>query len=353
MQQLATRPWIITAAAALAGASVIAVTPLTTAPVAVHISDVQLTSTDYDITLDFVRHGQSEDNVASIIGTVAPGAPLTAEGEQQAQTVAQALQTEFPDGVNGVFASGLIRTQETAAPFATLENMPVQDLSGLNELNAGIFEGAHQNTLTELGYIAAPLLWTLGLYFVPELGSSDYSGAAFESRFSAAVDQIYNQSATSPNADVAFSHAAAIMTWVMMNVKNPDPLLIIQNQLSNTGQVVIEGNPTDGWTLESWNGMDIAPASLLTELFVDVRNLITAPQMALFNLWQALIGADPTAITTAAQAAFQDVGTALAQFPESVFNDISAVLQEGAAGLAGLVSGEPGPVIADALSSVI
>ena len=43
------------------------------------------------------------------------------------------------------YASGLIRTQETAAPLASVLNMPVQDLSGLNEIGAGILEGAQQN----------------------------------------------------------------------------------------------------------------------------------------------------------------------------------------------------------------
>lgn len=40
--------------------------------------------------------------------------------------------------------------QETAAPLASVLNMPVQDLSGLNEIGAGILEGAQQNDLTGL-----------------------------------------------------------------------------------------------------------------------------------------------------------------------------------------------------------
>ena len=42
--------------------------------------------------------------------------------------------------------------------------MPVQDLSGLNEISAGILEGAQQNDLTGLLFLAAPLAWTLGLF---------------------------------------------------------------------------------------------------------------------------------------------------------------------------------------------
>ena len=44
------------------------------------------------------------------------------------------------------YASGLIRTQETAAPLASVLNMPVQDLSGLDEI-AQAFSKAHSKTI--------------------------------------------------------------------------------------------------------------------------------------------------------------------------------------------------------------
>ncbi|MGH3561752.1 MAG: histidine phosphatase family protein, partial [Mycobacterium sp.] len=255
MQQLATRPWI-TASVALAGAGVIAATPVTVPLPEIHVVDIQLTAGEEEITLDLVRHGQSTDNVAGIIGTVAPGAPLTAEGQEEADAVAQVINQEFPDEIAGIYASGLIRTQETAAPLAQLLGMNVTDLSGLNELNAGILEGIHQNDITGLLYLAAPLAWMFGDYWVPELGSSDYNGMAFESRFSDAVDTIYSNTVADGDGktvDVAFSHAAALVTWTMMNVKNPDFEVFFKELtaglIPNTGQMVLQGDPTDGWTL--------------------------------------------------------------------------------------------------------
>ena len=42
--------------------------------------------------------------------------------------------------------------------------------------------------------------------------------------------------------------------WTMMNVANP-PLELAQSPpLPNTGDVVVRGNPVDGWTLLDWNG---------------------------------------------------------------------------------------------------
>ena len=43
---------------------------------------------------------------------------------------------------------------------------------------------------------------------------------------------------------------------------------------------MIQGDPQDGWTLVSWDGTPIGPANLPTELFVDLRDLITEPEPA-------------------------------------------------------------------------
>jgi hypothetical protein len=131
--------------------------------------------------------------------------------------------------------------------LASVLNMPVQDLSGLNEISAGILEGAQQNDLTGLLFLAAPLAWTLGLYFVPELGSSDYNGMAFESYFGDAVQTIYDNTTSGGvgDTDIAFSSAVAIMTWTLVNVNNPDPLLMLEDPLTNTSQLVNVGSSTD------------------------------------------------------------------------------------------------------------
>jgi broad specificity phosphatase PhoE len=311
-----------------------------------------------DITIDFVRHGQSFDNLNNIIGTVAPGPTLTPEGYTEADAIATTIQQEYGANIAGIYDSGLLRTEETAAPLASLLNMPVQDLSGLNEISAGIFEGAPQNDLTGLLYLAAPLAWTLGLYSVPELGSSDYNGMAFENYFGDAVQTIYDNttSADAGNTDIAFSSAAAIMTWTMMNVNNPDPLLMLEDPLTNTSEVVVEGNPTDGWTLVSWAGMPVPEASLSTELFVDFRDLITAPQMASYDIWQALLTLDPTTISQAVDTGLDNVGAAITQFPVSVIDDIVAAAggsaQSVGTDMAGSLSGDLSTLVTDALTSM-
>lgn len=297
---------------------------------------------DESMILDLVRHGESGQ--MSVINTLVPGPPLTELGRQQAQAVADVLKGT---GIDEIFASTMIRSQETAAPLAALLSLPVQVLPGLDEINAGVFEGMPVNVggvpLGGVGYLLAPALWTLGLYFVPELGSSDVNGMAFEDRFGGAVQTIYDTSVASGGGritDAVFSHEGAIAIWTLMNVNNPDFGLVLTELLKTgellpyTGVVVLEGDPVDGWTLVSWDGQPVPPASLPTELFVDVRDVITAPQMAAYHITEAILTGDPTTIVHAVQDGANQVGAAAVNFPLAVIRDLG-----GAVGLGGGVAG--------------
>jgi hypothetical protein len=127
--------------------------------------------------------------------------------------------------------------------------------------------------------------WTLGARFVPVVESTD--GNAFDARVDDAVQTIYDSG--DRNA-VVFSHGATIMFWTMMNVDNPELGLILSHPVDNTSGVVVTGNPEDGWTLENWDGVEVsADPSLPTKLFVDGRNVVTAPQTAAFRIRQAFV----------------------------------------------------------------
>jgi broad specificity phosphatase PhoE len=288
-----------------------------------------------DITLDFVRHAQSVDNAAGIIDTVPPGTGLTSLGDQQAETAAQALYAEFGPHI-GLYSSDELRAIESAGFLAALPGVPnIQQLAGLDEINAGIYEGQPVDSLSGILYLMAPLSWSLGAVLVPIPGSPDANGVLFDQRFTDAVDTIYDNTVTGggpSTTDVAFSSEGAMATWTMMNVNNPDiPLMLTQllttgQFVANTDQVVVQGDPTDGWTLVSFDGQPVPPASLPTELFVDFRNLVEAPQFAGFDVYEALLTGNSATIDAALQAGINQVDTALSQFPVEVFDQIAASL---------------------------
>jgi broad specificity phosphatase PhoE len=196
------------------------------------------------ITLTLVRHAQSAANASGVIDTSTPGPELSPEGWCQATLVAPQLA---PNHYDGVYASSMIRTQETGAPTAQALGEPVTVLPGLREIEAGQYEGAPEANIAQT-YFAAPARWLQGDRDARIPGSVD--GNEFNARFGEAVQRIYESGQQNP---VAFSHSAAIMFWVLMNARNADPSLLKTKSLPNVGHVVLTGNPSDGWTLTEWD----------------------------------------------------------------------------------------------------
>ena len=292
---------------------------------------------DESVIIDFVRHGESIDNHAGIIDTTPPGTALDATGEAQASDVAATIQNEYGTNIAGLFDSQELRAQETAVPLAAElaasgHATSLDTLAGLNEIPAGAFEGDPTTSLEGILYLLGPLSWAMGDVLVPDIGDPSVNGVTFDESFGAAVQSIYDgtANATGTANDVAFSSEGAIAVWTLMNVNNPDFSVLLQEVektgsfLPNTGQVVIEGQPGD-WTLVSYDGTPVsADPGLGTELFVDFRNLIEAPQFAGYDINEALLTGNSATIDAALQTGLTQVDTALSQFPVEVFDQIVA-----------------------------
>jgi Histidine phosphatase superfamily (branch 1) len=293
---------------------------------------------DGSIVLDLVRHGESIDNAKGIIDTVPPGTALDATGEGQATAIATAIQNEYTT-FGGIFTSDELRAEQTAIPLAQELGVyplaPDHVLAGLAEIPAGSFEGDSTTSLEGILYLLGPLSWVFGGVLMPDIGDPSVNGVTFDESFGGAVQSIYDNTVggagTSVN-DVAFSSEGGIAVWTMMNVNNPDFSVLLQEIektggfLPNTGQVVVEGSPGD-WTLVSYDGTAVPQdPGIGTELFVDFRNLIEAPQFAGYDIYEALLTGNSATIDAALQTGLSQVDTALSQFPVEVFDQIAAAL---------------------------
>jgi broad specificity phosphatase PhoE len=280
-----------------------------------------------NITITFVRHGESAGNASGLIDTKIPGPDLTATGQTQAQTVAGVLAN---DGLahDAIFASDMVRTQQTAAPYATATGMPVTVPGGLHEVQAGIFEGQSQNSgFARILYALIPLSWATGNLLMPMPGSPDANGAVFQNRFNGAVDDIYASGAQNP---VAFAHGMSIMAWTLMNVQNPDLTLMLKHPLGNTDIVTVTGNPEDGWTLEDWGGIAVTQnPALPTKLFVNVRDTVKVPQMALYNVAKALRSGNIANVANAIRDGVFDTAKAVVNLPINVVKSVVKSVQTG------------------------
>jgi broad specificity phosphatase PhoE len=198
------------------------------------------------ITLTFIRHAQSQSNAQHVINTDIPGPDLTEEGQGQAEQLAHQLSR---NNFDGVYASNMVRTQQTAAPLAHALGKHVEILPGLREIDAGRYNNSPTKR-ADLTYLIAPSLWLDG--DVKDAIPGSISGQKFNDEFSAAVQKIYDSGNSHP---VAFAHAESIMYWTLLNVKNPKDSLATSHPLPNLGRVVITGSPVLGWTLVDWDGI--------------------------------------------------------------------------------------------------
>ncbi|ORA43826.1 histidine phosphatase family protein [Mycolicibacterium celeriflavum] len=218
----------------------------------------------------FVRHGESAGNASGLIDTSTPGPILTAKGQQQAQAVVGTLGVNNYDAI---YSSTMVRTQLTAGPMSQYLRLPIQVLPGLQEIEAGIFEGTPEADAAN-GYARFPLAWAFqGNRDLRIPGS--INGHEFDARVDGALETIYDNGDRNP---VVFSHGGTIMFWTMMNVQNltleQKIELLRTAHLDNTDYVVVEGNPEDGWTLVNWNGQQFAPEpTLAAEVQLQTRTL--------------------------------------------------------------------------------
>jgi broad specificity phosphatase PhoE len=184
----------------------------------------------HTIKLTLVRHGQSAGNASGLIDTSTPGPLLSAKRTCQASFAATHFSANRYDGI---FASTMVRTQQTATPMSKTLSEPITVLPGLREIEAGKYDGQPESTGLDL-YLAVQQL---------------------NARFSDAVKRIYDSGAQNP---VAFSHSQSIMVWVLMNARNANPSWFNTNPLPNVGRAVVVGDPIGGWKMTEWN-TDSAP----------------------------------------------------------------------------------------------
>jgi broad specificity phosphatase PhoE len=198
------------------------------------------------ITLTFIRHAQSEANAAGIIDTSVPGPGLSPEGKAQAEQVAHQLARNKYDAV---YASTMVRTQQTAAPLAAELGKQVEVLQGLQELSTGWFDGKPE-AVAAVTYLLSLRDWLDSDMLDSVPGSND--GKEFNERFTGAIQKIYGSGHNNP---VVFSHLYAIEYWTLLNARNGKRSLALTHPLPNVGRVEITGNPVTGWTLVDWDGI--------------------------------------------------------------------------------------------------
>jgi probable phosphoglycerate mutase len=200
-----------------------------------------------------IRHGQTPGNVLGQLDTAHPGPGLTELGRRQAASLPRSLAAE---PIEALYASTLRRTQLTAAPLAKALTLEATVLDGLHEIDAGTLEKQTDHE-SHRRYLGTVFSWAGGELDRRMPGSTD--GHAFFARYDAAIEKV----AASGKATAAVvSHGAAIRCWAGRRAENIDAGFAAKHVLSNTGIVVLDGDPRAGWHLVHWDQSPIGGLAL-------------------------------------------------------------------------------------------
>lgn len=223
-----------------------------------------------------IRHGQTPYNVVGALDTAFPGAGLTELGQRQAQAIPGALpgvlapELAAEDGLAGIYASPLVRTQLTAQPLSDALGLGLEVQSGLEEISAGDYELRHDEEAI-LAYVTVLTSWLQGDLDAAIPGGSD--GHEFLGRYTGALTRIAG--AHGPDDLVAvFSHGAAIRVFTSW-AAGLSPEETRDLRIANTGGGLLEGDPGTGWQLRHWISHPIGGAHLVDVAAQDISGKAT------------------------------------------------------------------------------
>lgn len=209
-----------------------------------------------------IRHGQTPHNVTGALDTAFPGAGLTELGQRQAAAVPEALADE---DVSAVYASPLVRTQLTGSPLAQERSIDVHVREGLQEIAAGHFEMRSDQAAVE-AYLGGLAAWLHGDLDHALAGGTN--GHDFMARYDAAVRAIA-QGHGRGDTVALFSHGAAIRVYAAL-AAGLDADEVEGRWINNSGMVMLDGQPGEGWDLVRWHGDPLGGAHLASVRAHDV-----------------------------------------------------------------------------------
>ena len=194
-----------------------------------------------------LRHGQSEGNVAQVWTSSPEGYPLTERGREQARAAGERLAGS---GVTTLYASPLPRAQQTAAEVGAVLRLPVATLAGVHELDVGVHEGEHDDTVGPVALRVFSAWWREDDLTAGFPGGE--TGFQIVERMRAALDSVADRHEGSTSLVV--SHGGAMAVGIQNLCDNLDALFVSQHILANCELVELRRD-ADGWRCEAWAGL--------------------------------------------------------------------------------------------------
>lgn len=203
--------------------------------------------------LILVRHGQTVANVAHQLDTLPPGAPLTEEGERQAEELGRGLSSSR---LAALVSSTALRAQQTASPVARATASGLEIVEGLHEIQAGDLEGRSDEE-AHRRFIEVYREWHRGN--LAERLPGGESGHDALGRYLPQLDELragYLHEGS--DRDVVVVSHGAIIRLAVSAMSGIDRAFADSRYLANTEAVTLAPTADGGWDCVQW-GEDRPP----------------------------------------------------------------------------------------------
>lgn len=226
--------------------------------------------------LILIRHGQTHANIARILDTALPGAPLTDQGIIQSRRLGRVLLPSW-DRLTEIVTSHALRARQTGAgAVAGLHHLAgpgvrLRHEAGLHEVQAGEIEGrsdfdAHRR------FMEVFHAWLRGdaAAKIPDGESADDVLARYLPVLRKLVAEGHDSANAAGSADAGrniavVSHGAAIRL-IAQHLSDIDGQFVFDNPLPNAARVELvrdvdagDGDKAGSWTLARWGELHHEP----------------------------------------------------------------------------------------------
>ncbi|MEZ4859824.1 MAG: histidine phosphatase family protein [Caldilineaceae bacterium] len=177
--------------------------------------------------LFFTRHGESQANVERIISNRNLPHSLTAKGQAQTLELAATLADQ---PITAIYASPILRAQETAQILAPKLGAPVFTRAALREFDCGEMEGRGDNTAW-MAHEAVVAAWAQGDTDQRIPGGESFND--MRARFLPFIDQLIAEHQTTDAALLLVSHGSLLYHMLPLVLPNLDHTFIRQRGMRN------------------------------------------------------------------------------------------------------------------------
>ena len=186
-----------------------------------------------------IRHGRTASNVTRLLDTAPPGAPLDDVGLDQARALADTLADE---PIEAVYASDLIRSQQTAEPLALRHGLDVIVRAGIREIQAG----EDEMSADWVRYLTTIISWQSDI-------DTRIPGGETGREVLARFDAVLGEARAKGHRTIAVvSHGAMIRTWAATRATNLTVDFLRTTSLENTLVVDLADAADGSWQVTRW-----------------------------------------------------------------------------------------------------